>query len=88
MAAAEFDARRRIAERIDRLTTPSGRTMSDILLGGAVSKMDIQRFMQGAVRVGRAEVDSDGLMRVTLRIPLRGLWRLVRHADDAPDKRG
>lgn len=79
---AEFQARRRLAERIDILKTPDGRTVREIVLARRIPADDLMRFLEGAHRFGMADATADGRVRVCVRLPLAGLWRLIGVAND------
>jgi len=74
---AEFDARRILAERIDALSIPGGKSVREILLSRQIESADIQKFLEGAERYGAAETLPDGRIVVRIRAPLAGLWRLI-----------
>ena len=75
---AEFDARRLLAERIDALTVPGGKTVREILLSRRIDPADVKRFLDGAERYGAADTLPDGRIVVRIRAPLAGLWRLIQ----------
>ena len=79
---AEFDARRRLAEKIDTLKMPDGRSVREVLLSRKVAAADLMRFLAGAHRHGMADATPDGRVRVVVRLPLAGLWRLIAGADE------
>lgn len=79
---AEFDARRRLAEQIDSLKMSDGRTVRDVLLTRRIAPADLTRFLGGARRQGMADATPDGRVRVVVRLPLAGLWRLISAAEE------
>lgn len=79
---AEFDARRRLAEKIDTLKMPDGRAVREVLLNRKIVKDDLSRFLSGAHRIGMADATPDGRVRVVMQLPMAGLWRLIAAMDD------
>lgn len=78
---AEFQARQRLAEKIDTLKIPDGRTVREVVLNRRVDAKDLIRFLEGAHRLGMADATPDGRVRVCVRLPLGGLWRLIAAAE-------
>jgi len=78
---AEFQARRRLAEKIDTLKLPDGRTVREVVLNRKVNAGDLLRFLEGAHCFGMADATPDGRVRVCVRLPLAGLWRLIAAAE-------
>jgi len=90
MDDAEFAARRRLAEQIDELKLPDGRTVRDEILSRRIPAVDLMRFLGSADRFGMANATQDGRVLVRVRIPLAGLWRLIsdKHQKTPGDRAG
>lgn len=84
MDDAEFSARRRLAQQIDELKLPDGRTVRDEILSRRIATVDLMRFLGSADRFGMANATQDGRVRVRVRVPLAGLWRLIQDAGAQP----
>lgn len=77
-AAADFDARRRIAEQIDGLPWIAGKTVADAIVSGRIDPQDLKAWLYSAPALPDSSAAAgDQRIVVTVRIPLRGLYRLL-----------
>ncbi len=76
--AAELDARRNLAERIDGLTITSTTRVRDFVAQNDEIRTAMLTFQQGASVVeGSKKLAKDGTAEVTVEIDLRPLWNMI-----------
>jgi hypothetical protein len=78
--AAELDARRKLAERLDGLQIASQTTVEDFVAKSDQIQTMMHTFQQGvAVVEGSQKVLDDGTVEVTVGVELRPLWNMILH---------
>ena len=76
--AAELDARRKLAERIDGLMITSNTSVRDFVAQNDEIETSMLTFQQGAhVVEGSQKILPDGTAQVTVEIDLKPLWRMI-----------
>jgi len=76
--AAELDARRKLAERIDGLMITSNTSVRDFVTENDEIQTAMLTFQQGAHEVqGARKVMEDGTVQTTVEIDLKPLWNMI-----------
>ena len=80
LRAAELDARRKLAERIQGLAITARTTVRDFVAERDVIRTSMLAFQQGAFVVdGSQKIQEDGTAQVTVELELRPLWNVIIH---------
>ncbi|MFP4106217.1 MAG: hypothetical protein ACLFVU_09020 [Phycisphaerae bacterium] len=78
--AAELDARRKLAERIQGLEIASSTSVQDFVAQSDQIQTAMLTFQQGAYVVdGSRELSDDGTAQVKVTIELKPLWNMILH---------
>jgi len=76
--AAELDARRKLAERIDGLMITSNTSVRDFVTENDEIQTAMLTFQQGAHEVqGARKILEDGTVQTTVEIDLKPLWNMI-----------
>ncbi len=75
--AAELDARRKLAEKLDGLMITSDSSVRDFVAQSDTIETKMLTYQQGAHVVEGSQKIEDGIAEVTVEIELKPLWRII-----------
>lgn len=75
--AAELDARRKLAEKLDGLMITSNSSVRDFVAQSDTIETKMLTYQQGAHVVEGSQKIEDGIAEVTVEIELKPLWRII-----------